>query len=183
MKYLNLVLYTNIIPTCIDNFSQIVCRIGEINPENINCTSLFRKYNKEEMQPTKSNYFKMGILNLRKNLNRHLGHSGKYSNRMIRKISNISKKRISQRSFLLKESVPHAEYINIVKMAYKILYEIDPMMAADLYKMHENDNYDGKATSSICFGTVAPIQTSIILSAVCIGNEKFEFLRNGIIRG
>lgn len=184
MKYLRLELLSDKIPISIDNFTEVICKIGEINPEKINRISLL-KHLKTTLNEdfSRASYFKKGILNIRKNLNTNLGLHGKFSNRMIKRLAYISRVKIDNSSYSLKGIFPHAEYIKIVQAAYKLLYKYDKKTADSLSHRHSSEHYIGKATFDGCYNSVAPVQTSIILSTNCENNESHDILKDKIRRG
>ena len=183
MKYLRLELLSDKIPVSINNFIEVIYKIGEINPENINRFSLLKNKNVNVNENfSKAIYFKRGILNIRKKLNTNLGLHGKYSNRMIKRLAHISSREIDSTLCSLKGIFPHAEYIKIVQTAYKMLCVFDKESADRLSVKHISEDYIGKATFGSCYNSVAPVQTSIILSTNCYNNESHDILKDKIRR-
>lgn len=183
MKYLRLELLSDKIPVSVNNFVEVIYKIGELNPCNINRTSLMKNKNTcIGKDSSNAINFKRGILNIRKKLNTNLGLHGKYSNRMIKRLAHISSRQIDNSLCSLRGIFPHAEYIKIVQTAYNILAEYDKKTADSLSNRHTSEHYIGKATFADCYNSVAPVQTSIILSTNCDNNESHDILKDKIRR-
>lgn len=167
MKYVPFCSGFEISPTCFANMFKALERIGEIDPFSIKKTTLYG-IRKEKDILSKKDKINRGILTVRKALNRHLGKSGKYTNRMIRKTATIKSKEESTNDktiYWLTTSLPKKDdAIKIVATTYNILWTFDHSCCCDLLNGEISDGYKPKIEiKNTVLKTLVPIQTNIVV--------------------
>lgn len=152
------------VPKSQENFIKALKHIGMKDPEKIVKTSLYSLKPDPEEKLTDKEYIGRGILNVRKVLNRNLGLSGKYKNRMIRFCAEIETVKIENGNVWLKAKLPYKEYKKIVDTTYTILKKCDKQYCNKLLQEEEKDFYIQKNFyRNRKFKTIAPIQTNMIV--------------------
>lgn len=128
-------------------------------------TTLKRGAKKSEQHFKDKDYISRGVLNVRYALNRNLGKSGKYSNRMILETAKIHKyANRNNASYRMWTKVPNDGYVKIVAKIYTLLYTIDSSCCEFLMQRENVAGYRPKIqNNSRVFSTVVPIQTNIIV--------------------
>ena len=173
-KYLSFKFAYNEMPGCNNNFEKALLRIGEKDPLNVKKYKMCGRMTRENDVLTRNDYIKRGILNVRKTLNGHLGHSGKYKNRMISLSSkvNIIKK---EDDLYLKSKISYKEYKKIVKTVFDLLYKCDPAYCDELIKVERKDAFPMKELNHRrSFRTIAPIQSNMIIRTI---NGQTDIIR------
>ena len=152
------------IPNSKNNFIKALKRIGQRDPEKIEKTKLCGRKPKPGEKLKDKEYIGRGILNVRKKLNRHLGKSGKYTNRMIRLCAEIELVKTENNLSWLKAKLPYKDYKKIVSATYNILRECDKKYCTELLSCEREDKYIQKDFyKNQKYKTVAPIQTNMII--------------------
>lgn len=152
------------LPKSHENFIEALKRIGMIDPEKIKKTSLYGRKPDPEEKLTEERYVRRGILNVRKVLNRHLGISGKYTNRMIKLCSEVEMVKNQNGVVWLKSKLPHKEYKKIVETTYNILRKYDKQYCNKLLLDEKGDKYLlQNFHHNTKYKTIAPIQTNMIV--------------------
>lgn len=170
LKYITFEAGFETCPNCYINMRMALKRIGEINPFKIKRTSIKGGIRKPETRFRERDYIKRGILNIRYVLNRNLGKSGKFSNRMIDKSSQLKRKDIEGICYL-RTSIPGKDFAKIVATTYIVLWSVDPQLCLKLIQDECIDPYQPKITNkNDVFVAIAPIQTNIIVR----GSTNFQ---------
>lgn len=164
MKYLPLEAEFNKVPACIVNMEEALFRLGQINPHNISprkaCWDLASI---ESNRIPRYKLIKMGILNVKKTLNGHLGKSGKYTTKMISQTAHIRTTQKENGVWILSTRIPAREFIAIVVKIYLELWTYDKSYCYKLLNIESHDNYPGqKLFDEIAMKVIAPIQANII---------------------
>lgn len=178
MKYLSLSADYSILPTCMNNMSLALKRIGEANLLHVPLWRV-RKNNLHDVeQLTDKQLINLGVLNIKKRLNHHLGKNGKYSGRMIRRTASL--KRVKSADVInLITTFPRNDFIEIVVATYTLLYTIDANYCATLLGFVESDDYTGKELNrNLPTRTICPIQANIIIRSVGKTAEEKELIKN-----
>lgn len=154
-----------------NNFEQALHIVGKYNPMGITRLTLRGKRFDSVNELSRNELIKLGELNLYRKLNRTLGKNRKYSLGKIRKIKSVREKIKVQNDggneYKLSIKVPAKEYIEIARMLFEMLSQVDGVSKRKLAEKEKKDIYGGKkAYSSTELRTVSPIQTGIIMSAV-----------------
>lgn len=114
------------IPDSFPNTYDALIRLGELAPERVKRKVLGNKYNQMALSDiSKKVLYKMGISCVRLYLNRHLGKSGKYSNRLIKTISNLKSNTSSNGKIHIISMVPKKEYFKVISAIYCLLWAFD----------------------------------------------------------
>lgn len=151
-------------PESKNNFNKTLKRLGQKDPKGIVKTSLHGRKPNPGKKLSDKQYISRGILNVRKELNRHLGKSGKYTNRMIYLSAQVEICRIEDNKVYLKSKLPYKAYKKIVSATYNLLKKCDNSYCKELQNIEQNDTYlQNKIYKSIKYKTVAPIQTNMII--------------------
>lgn len=180
MKYVTFEASFETCPNCYVNMRQALKRIGELNPYKIKRTTLKGGIRLPKKKLKDKDFINRGILNVRYALNRNLGKSGKFSNRMIIKSSQLKKKDI-EGVFQFKTSIPGKDFAKIVAKTYIILWNFDSKFCQQLIVDERTDVYQPRITNnSNAFIAIAPIQTNIIVRGSTIlskGEETRTFIQ------
>ena len=172
-KYYTYVLDYDTIPYSKDNFIKALIEIGKDDPKDIKKTSLCGKKRESGETLSKQELMNRGILNVRKQLNSHLGLSGKYTNRMIRLSSTVEVVKEGNNQVWLKSKLPKEDFKKIVKATYTILRKCDKKYCNTLVNDFKQDSYIfKKSNKNIGLQTIAPIQTNMIIRTIIGKNEK-----------
>ena len=154
-------------------------RLGELDPFDIKKTTLLG-VKQATMNLSEKDLFNRGVLTVRKYLNRHLGKSGKYTNRMIKKTARILA-READGCVYLTANLPKKDTLKIVSATYMLLRTYDKAYCTLLFNTETNDIYKEKLhIKSTLLTTVFPIQTNIVLRskpATDIGINIKEYLK------
>lgn len=166
MKYISLGANYSILPMCMNNMKLALKRIGEANLFNISLWRV-RKNRASNVMPLSDNQLiKLGILNVKKQLNRNLGKNGKFTGRMIRKTASIKQNQSDDSNELI-TTFPRNDVIRIVIATYNLLYAIDANCCTKLLEVVESDDYNGKELNrNLQTRTIWPIQSNIIIRSV-----------------
>lgn len=155
--------YKNI-PCSKENFRKAIIRIGQKDPKDIKKTKLLGQVPDSNFVLTEKDYFGRGVLNIRKQLNTHLGLSGKFTNRMIRLSSEFEVINDDDNKTWIKTKLPKKDFKFIVRATYNILWGCDKKFCQELLKIEKADKYEMKNYyTSSQFKTIAPIQTNTII--------------------
>ena len=166
MKYYSFMFCYERIPACLSNFCEALKRIGEINPFNIQRVTIKRLVRRNAVELTDNYFLKRGILNVRFYLNKHLGKSGKYSNRMVLKSAQLYCYESKQEGVVdIQTILPVKEFLKIVEATYTLLRQNDLNFCNHLLSIQSKDVdfYGKKANKSKELKTICPIQTNIVL--------------------
>lgn len=172
------------LPKSKDNFRNALMRIGEKDPKRIRKTSLNGRKPDQNEELSDKKLVNRGILNVRKELNRHLGKNGKYSNRMIKFCSEVAFVETNEKAIWLKAKIPHEAYSEIIRAAYKLLEDCDIAYCKNLFETEKHDKYIYQDFySNEMFKTTAPIQTNMIIRTFKGNTEEIvtyanEFRKN-----
>lgn len=150
-----------------NSFKKALKRIGELNPYDIKRATLKVNHttNTTSGHLTKKQLYNRGVLSVRRKLNGHLGKSGKYTNRMIKKTAEI--RTIDKKTYSTK--LPKYDYLKIAKATYFLLQQYDEKYCQALFKDADNDNINIECPY---LKTTAPIQTEIVKRSV--GRKKAD---------
>ena len=165
MKYYKFQKSYGKMPNSMFNMKDALCRIGEINPYNINLAKYSSSYreNPDKNNVKRKQLVYLGILNVKRRLNGHLGPNGKFTIRMIRLTATPKKK--GNNSNVIKTVIPKVDYIRIASLTYDMLWQKDRLYCLGLLNKEKNDNLFAK---EICSRTsllsVVPVQTDCIIS-------------------
>ncbi len=167
MKYLPLSIRFTIEPETHYSAIQALQIIGQKNPQKVK----FRKL-KNGTKLSSKDFYRLGILNVRKCLNGNLGSFKKYSNRMIDRSAKILNKDKSQNNrFYIK--IPHNDFLNIINTIYKLLKKCDKASCTCLLNKELSSTYQPKINfDETSLKTISPVQTHIILLSEAKGHEK-----------
>ena len=153
-------------PESVFNFKKALKRIGELDPKHIEKTSLFGRKPDKDKKLKEGQLIGRGILNVRFVLNRHLGKSGKYSNRMIR-LSSEAIINETDSSFWIKSKLPKADYKKIVYNTYNILKDCDESYCLKLLNIENKDKYPYQDYhNDMKMKSIAPIQSNLIIRTI-----------------
>lgn len=162
---------------CENNLFEAYKRLGELDPFNIKKYKLtiLKKDKKASDELTDKQLIQRGILNVRKALNRNLGKSGKFSNKMLRKTAEIVV-RTSNNTIYLGADLPKKSYIKITNMVYNMLYVHDPDLCTSLLNIESKDDYPAQDMNRFdSTKAITPIQTNICLRSDGRTDEAREF--------
>lgn len=154
----------DVVPMSQQNFRKALKRIGQKDPWKIRKTRLHGKVPRLGAILSEKDYINRGVLNVRKELNRHLGESGKYTNRMISFCSKVTCIKADDGTIWLRAKLPLKEYKRIIEATYKLLNQCDSGLSKSLLQYEKEDKYFMQNFyKSRCYKTVAPIQTNMII--------------------
>ena len=177
--------YKNI-PNCKNNLKKALKRIGELDPFSVKRTTLSR-HKQVANTLTDKQLFNRGVLNVRLALNRNLGKSGKYSNRMIKMCATVKTEELADYSYYLSAKLPQMDYIKIVQTTYTILWQFDRPFCEQLFSIEKSDSYPFKDRyKNPVFKSTAPIQTNLIIRSTgrTQQSQKFiSFVKENLDRG
>ena len=150
-------------------------RLGEINPYKVKRHE--RKKSHRNIKLSDGKLIHLGMLNVRKRLNRHLGKSGKYTNTMLKKTAKVTSK-IKNGVLYLGTSVPKDAYIKIVLETYLMLWQYDQACCLHLLSIEAADTYPAKETNQqVPTKALTPIQTNIYLRSAGRTEETEKFIK------
>ena len=181
MKYVTFDASFELCPNCYVNMRQALKRIGELDPYGIERTTLKGGIRLPKKKFKDKDYINRGILNVRFALNRNLGKSGKFSNRMIIKSSQLKKKDLDG-VYQFTTSIPGKDFVKIVAKTFFILWSFDPQFCQQLIADEYADMYLPKIkNNNNAFISMVPIQTNIIVrgsTSVTQGEEVRAYIKD-----
>lgn len=152
------------LPFSRNNFVKAIKRLGIINPNKIKKTSLHGMAINDSVSLSSQQKFNRGILNIRKELNTHLGTSGKYTNRMIKFSSWYKIIEKNDEYVKIKTKIPKKEFKNIVETTYKLLQENDLDYCKKLQDIEAKDYIPTKGIiKKNIYRIIAPLQTDALI--------------------
>lgn len=179
MKYVSFCADFSTYPVCYKNMKLALRRLGELDPLDVKKTTL-NGIRVQKTNLSEKDLFNRGVLTVRKALNRNLGKSGKYTNRMIRKTSKINAKE-KDGILYLTTSIPKKDTKRIISITYTMLWAFDNNYCISLLNTESNAEYKEKLDiKNVLLKTIFPIQTNIILRSqpeTAIGKEIKEHFR------
>lgn len=178
MKYISLSANYAILPMCMKNMKFALKRIGEANLFDVPLWRV-RKNRAGNVKPLSENQLiNLGILNIKKQLNRNLGKNGKFTGRMIKKTASIKHYKSADAIELI-TTFPRNDFISIVIATYNLLYTIDANYCSKLMEIVESDDYEGKELNmNLQTRTICPIQSNIIIRSVGKATEDKAVINN-----
>ncbi len=176
MKFLYFDWHYKVLPVSENHFEEALKRIGEINPYAINTNKLFKHPKSKSREMREIDYFNLGVLNVRRKLNGHLGKSGKFTMTMIRKSAKIKHSKHDENTLII--SVPKKDYIRIALATYMLLWDNDRAFCKKLLTMTENDELlMTEKNQQIAMKTVAPVHTDIIIKSKGKTDDVIDFIK------
>ena len=164
------------VPVSENHFEEALKRIGEINPYAISTKKLFNTPKSKSREMRAVDYFNLGVLNVKRRLNGHLGKSGKFTLTMIKKTAKIKHSKHDDHTLLI--SVPKKDYIKIALATYMLLWENDRDFCKKLLSTAEKDSLlliD--KNKQIAMKTVAPLHTDIIIRSRGKTDDVIDFIK------
>lgn len=176
MKYLYFDWQYKGMPVSENHFEEALKRIGEINPYVINTNRLFKNSKSKAREMREIDHFNLGVLNVKRRLNGHLGKSGKFTMTMIRKSAKIKHSKHDENTLII--SVPKKDYIKIALATYMLLWENDRDFCKKLLTTAERDSsLLIEENKQIAMKTVAPVHTDIIIKSKGKTDDVIEFIK------
>ena len=180
MKYIKLEVNYSSVPLSKNNLKKAFKELGRIDPLCIKKYTLKRTHRDKKVDFEHLNdkqLISRGILNVRKSLNGNLGSHGKFSNRMIRKTSEIKEHKTQDNKTYLITQLPYKDYLKITLHTYFLLYQYNKEYCKKLLEIENNDNYEFQSyNKSVATKTITPIQTNIVIRSKCDEQIKKEFV-------
>ena len=172
MKYITLSADYSTLPMCANNLKLALKCIGKANLLHVPLWRVRKNSLHNVAQLSDNQLINLGVLNIKKQLNHHLGNNGKYSNRMIRRTASLKQNKSADAINLI-TSFPKNDLIAIIIATYTLLYTIDANYCATLLGFVEIDDYTGKDLNrNLPTRTICPIQSNIIIRSVGITAEE-----------
>ena len=164
------------IPSSIDNMRQALIRLGKFAPDRVIRKAFGRNYKKVKIDELpEPMLFKLGILYVRLSLNKHLGKSGKYKNKLIIRVAQAKIRTTSDGNVHIICMVPKKEYFRITSCIYNLLHAMDCDFLTSLMDIY---NEDVKIKNPV-LKAVIPIHTNIVLRSIPQNNSG-KFLKRYI---
>lgn len=165
------------IPLSLFNTYEALLKLGELAPERVKRKVLGKNYNSIQTNELhEKELFKLGVLYVRLSLNRHLGKSGKYKNRLIKMVAQAKLRTTSDGKIHIICMVPKKDYFRIITCIYCLIWELDRNFTDSL----ECKYNETVAINSPMLKCVIPIPTNIVLRSVPenkSGNELKHYIQ------
>lgn len=176
MKYLYFDWQYKVRPVSEKHFEEALKKIGKMNPYGISMNRLFKNSKSKVRDIRELDYFNLGVLNVKRRLNGHLGKSGKFTMTMIRKVAKIKHSKHDDNTLII--SVPQKDYIKIALATYMLLWENDRGFCKKLLTTAERDSsLLIEENKQIAMKTVAPVHTDIIIKSKGKTDDVIEFIK------
>lgn len=176
MKYLYFDWQYKVTPVSENHFEEALKKIGKMNPYGISMNRLFKNSKSKVRDIRELDYFNLGVLNVKRRLNGHLGKSGKFTMTMIRKVAKIKHSKHDDNTLII--SVPKKDYIKIALATYMLLWENDRVFCKKLLTTAERDSsLLIEENKQIAMKTVAPVHTDIIIKSKGKTDDVIEFIK------
>lgn len=158
----------NNIPSSLSNTYDALLKLGELAPDRVKRKVLGKNYSKIIITELPHKVlFKLGILYVRLSLNRHLGKSGKYTNRLIRMVAISKTYTTPDQKIHIISMVPKKEYFKVISCIYCLLRGLDYNFSNSLECRYS----ESVEINNPVLKCILPIPTNIVLRSVPERND------------